>query len=70
VKKEHLNMNKIKNAKDKVVGETKEAIGKATNNKELEVKGKIQSVKADINIKAEKIKDDVTRGLNKTFKKK
>lgn len=62
-------MSKIKNAKDKVVGETKEAIGKVTNNKELEVKGKIQSIKADVNIKAEKIKDEVKREVNKTFKK-
>jgi uncharacterized protein YjbJ (UPF0337 family) len=62
-------MNKIKNAKDKVVGETKEAIGKVTNNKELEVKGKLQSIKADVNIKAEQIKDDVTRGVNKALKK-
>lgn len=63
-------MNKIKNAKDKVVGETKEAIGKVTNNKELEIKGKIQSTKADINIKGEKIKDDVNRKVNKAFDKK
>jgi uncharacterized protein YjbJ (UPF0337 family) len=62
-------MSKIKNAKDKIVGETKEAIGKVTNNKEMEVKGKIQSIKADVNIKAEKIKDDVKREVNKTFKK-
>lgn len=62
-------MNKIKNAKDKVVGETKEAIGKVTKNKELEVKGKLQSIKADVNIKAEQIKDDVTRGVNKALKK-
>ncbi|PKM86759.1 MAG: CsbD family protein [Firmicutes bacterium HGW-Firmicutes-10] len=62
-------MSKIKNAKDKVVGETKEAIGKVTNNKGLEVEGKIQSIKADVNIKTEKIKDDVKREVNKTFKK-
>ncbi|PKM68736.1 MAG: CsbD family protein [Firmicutes bacterium HGW-Firmicutes-19] len=62
-------MSKIKNAKDKIVGETKEAIGKVTNNKEMEVKGKIQSIKADVNIKTEKIKDDVKREVNKTFKK-
>ncbi|MDP2814318.1 MAG: CsbD family protein [Erysipelotrichaceae bacterium] len=63
-------MNKIKNAKDKVVGETKEAIGKVTNNKELEIKGKIQSTMADVNIKGEKIKDDVNRKVNKAFDKK
>lgn len=63
-------MKKIKNAKDKVVGEVKEAVGKATNNPELELKGKIQSTKADINIETEKIKDNVKREVNKAFDKK
>lgn len=63
-------MNKIKNVKDKVVGEAKEAIGKVTDNKELEIKGKIQSTKADINTKGEQIKDDINRKVNKAFDKK
>jgi uncharacterized protein YjbJ (UPF0337 family) len=63
-------MKKIKNAKDKVVGEVKEAVGKATNNPELEIKGKIQSTKADVNMKTEKIKDNVKREVNKAFDKK
>lgn len=67
---EYFIMKKIKNAKDKVVGEVKEAVGKATNNPELELKGKIQSTKADINIKTEKIKDNVKREVNKAFDKK
>ena len=44
--------NKVMNAKDKVVGEVKESVGKATGNEELELKGKVQSAKSDIKEKA------------------
>ncbi|MGB4588388.1 MAG: CsbD family protein [Clostridiaceae bacterium] len=57
--------DKIKNRKDKVVGETKEAVGKATDNEELELKGKIQSTKADIGKKVNDKKEEVTRKINK-----
>ena len=40
--------DKLKNMKDKVTGETQEAVGKLTDNEELELKGKIQSAKADV----------------------
>ncbi|MBK5246254.1 MAG: CsbD family protein, partial [Peptostreptococcaceae bacterium] len=33
---------KLNNAKDKVLGEVKEAVGKVTGNEDLELKGKIQ----------------------------
>ena len=48
---------KVGNAKDKIVGEVKEVIGKVTNNEELELKGKIQSSTSDVKKKAEKLKE-------------
>lgn len=45
---------------DKLSGKTKEVVGKVTNNKELEVKGKIQSTKVDIDQKATDLKNDVS----------
>jgi len=38
----------VKNANDKVTGKIKESVGKATGDDTLELKGKIQSTKADI----------------------
>ena len=43
-------------SKDKVIGEVKEAVGKVTGNEELELKGKIQSSKADLKDKRKKQK--------------
>lgn len=44
-------MNKFKNdfdhSKNKIAGEIKEATGKITGNEQLELKGKIQTSKAD-----------------------
>lgn len=63
--------DKVVNAKDKVVGEVKESVGKATGNEELELKGKVQSTKADITEKvyeagdkAKEIKKDVIKEIN------
>ena len=56
--------DKLNNAKDKVLGEVKETAGKVTGNKELELKGKMQSIKADINNKGEQIKDSATDKIN------
>ena len=54
---------KFKNSKDKIVGEVKEGVGKITGNEELELKGKIQSMKSDI---SEKInKDDIGKKVDK-----
>jgi len=40
--------DKLENAKDKVLGKTKEALGNATGSEETELKGKLQSQKADL----------------------
>jgi len=55
---------KLNNAKDKVIGEVKEAVGKVTGNEELELKGKIQSSKSDLKEKGGKIKEDIAKGIN------
>ena len=47
----------FKNTNDKVAGKIKEAAGKATGNGKLEMKGKIQSAKADIKGKIQDITD-------------
>jgi uncharacterized protein YjbJ (UPF0337 family) len=47
----------VENAKDKVVGEMKVAAGKVTGNEELELRGEIQSGKADVKGKIEDVVD-------------
>lgn len=54
----------LKNIKEKLTGETNEAVGKATNNEELELKGKIQSSTADLKKKAGGIKEDIAGKIN------
>ena len=54
----------IENAKDKIVGEVKEATGKVTGNEELELEGKIQSAKSDVKKKAGEIKVGITEKIN------
>jgi uncharacterized protein YjbJ (UPF0337 family) len=54
----------IKNTSDKLSGQTKELIGKVTNNQELELKGKIQSSMADFNKKTSDIKNDTAEKVN------
>lgn len=61
---------KLENAKDKIVGEVKEAAGKVTGNEELELKGKIQSKKADVKKKAGELKESVAEKVNDIIDKK
>lgn len=52
--------DKVETAKDKILGEVKETIGKATGDHSLELEGKIQSIKADFEKKTDigdKMKD-------------
>jgi len=62
--------DKAVNAKDKIVGEVKEAAGKVTGNEELELEGKIQSTKADIKEKAGEIKESIAGKINDLTDKK
>jgi len=61
---------KLENAKDKIIGEVKEAAGKVTGNEELELKGKIQSSKSDIKGKAGKVKEGIAEKINDVIDKK
>ena len=61
---------KLDNAKNKVVGEIKEAAGKMTGNEQLELKGKIQSSKADLKIKVNHVKEDIADTYNHAIGKK
>ncbi|CAI9404397.1 MULTISPECIES: CsbD family protein [Aestuariimicrobium] len=49
--------DKLENAKDKVVGQGKEAAGKATDDERLEAEGRADQTKADLNQAGEKVKD-------------
>ena len=55
---------KLENTKDKVVGKTKEAVGKATGNQETELKGKLQYQKGVVNDKVDGIKEKVAGKIN------
>ena len=60
----------IKNEKDKIVGKAKEAIGKLTNNEELELKGKIQSSSSDLKENVGNIKETIAGKINDIIDKK
>lgn len=62
--------DKLKNTKDKVVGEVKEGTGKATGNEQLELEGKIQSTKSDVKRKGGEIKEGMARNINDTVDRK
>jgi len=62
--------DKIDNTKDKITGEVKEAVGKVTGNEELELKGKIQSSKADIKKKGREVKEGIVKKINDITDKK
>jgi uncharacterized protein YjbJ (UPF0337 family) len=61
---------KMERAKDKFSGKVKETTGKITGNEQLELKGKIQSKRADlkedldVNEKIEDIKEDIAGKIN------
>ncbi|MHB8072795.1 CsbD family protein [Desulfosporosinus fructosivorans] len=56
--------DKFENAKDKVIGKTKEAVGKSTGSEETELKGKLQSIKADLNEKLDETKEKLAGKIN------
>jgi len=62
--------SKIKNTKDKVVGKAKEAFGKATGSEEMELKGKIQSKKADVKETLDNTKEKIAKKINDMDKDK
>ena len=62
--------SKIENTKDKVAGEAKEDFGKATGNEETELKGKIQSKKADVKETLDDTKEKIAKKINDMDKDK
>ena len=59
--------NKVENTVDKIVGKTKEAVGKATGNQETELKGKLQYQKGAISDKVEDVKENIAGKINDTL---
>jgi len=62
--------SQFKSAKNKLEGTAKEIIGKATNNEELELKGKIQTSTADLTKKIEGMKDVAAGTVNHIIERK
>lgn len=56
-------------AKDKVVGEIREKIGKMTDNEKLELKGKLQSAKAELREKKDEFQEDIAEKVNEFIDK-
>ena len=56
--------DKFENTKDKVIGKTKEAVGKSTGSQETELKGKLQSRKADLKEKFNGSKEKIAEKIN------
>jgi uncharacterized protein YjbJ (UPF0337 family) len=67
---------KLNNTAEKVAGEAKEAVGKITGNEQLELKGKIQSAKADFKKKmdvgdrVDNFKENIARNINDKMDRK
>lgn len=49
----------IKKETEKIIGKVKEQAGKLTDNNELELKGKLQSMKANLGDKIDDVKDEL-----------
>ena len=61
---------KFENAKDKVMGKTKEEVGKSSGSEEMELKGKIQTQKAHVVDKFNETKENIARKINNAVNKK
>ncbi len=67
---------KLDNSKDRIAGKTKEVIGKITGNEQLELKGKLQTSKANFKEKTnigdnvEKVKENIAGTINDMMDKK
>jgi len=68
--------DRFDNSKEKIAGETKEAVGKVTGNEQLELSGRLQSSKADFKKKTnisnnvEKTKEGIAGKINDMMDKK
>ena len=62
-------MSRMDNSKDRVVGRMKEAAGKVLDLEELELKGKLQTMKSEVGDKLADIKDGVYSKANELLDK-
>ena len=68
--------DRFDNSKEKIAGETKEAVGKVTGNEQMELSGRLQSSKADFKKKTnisnnvEKTKEGIAGKINDMMDKK
>lgn len=60
--------DRIDGATDKVVGQTKEGVGKLTNDEQLEGEGKMDQLKGSVKEGVADVKDKVTDLFNKDDK--
>ncbi|MBU3156208.1 CsbD family protein [Clostridium estertheticum] len=61
--------NKFDSTKDKILGKTKENVGKATGSEETELKGKAQSRTGEFKEKFGEFKEKVAKKINDTLDK-
>jgi uncharacterized protein YjbJ (UPF0337 family) len=54
---------------DKAKGQIKEAVGKATGDKQLEAEGQVEQTSATVREKAAEIKDDVAEAVGNAFER-
>jgi len=59
--------DKFESVKDKVIGKTNQSVGKATGSEETELKGRIQSQKAELREKFGDAKEKVAKKINNKF---
>jgi uncharacterized protein YjbJ (UPF0337 family) len=56
--------DKFENAKDKVIGKAKEAVGKSTGSQQTELKGKLQYQTAELKEKVDQTKEKIAEKIN------
>jgi len=56
--------DKFENAKDKIIGKAKEAVGKSTGSQETELKGKLQYQTAELKEKVDQTKEKIAEKIN------
>lgn len=61
--------NKFENTRGKVVGKTKETVGKVTGSEETELKGKLQFQTADLKDKFDNTKEKIAGKINNALDK-
>jgi len=61
--------DKLENAKDKVLGKTKEVVGNVTGSEETELKGKLQTQKAELKEKFDDGKEKIAKKINDALDK-